>query len=180
MQMLVEMRIWLSTVLGLAATMVLLASVKTPGRGWLVAFIILSLAFTFAFFFSDALSSQYAYTLLSGVDVAAWVCMLIFALRLKSPVAASKSASAEGLEALASDAPPFRAVFVGSTLDGLWVRDEADTKNPITIATWCRMKGASSDIVARAIAGSFRVIRSTKHGGWFCMFGPPELDPDEP
>jgi hypothetical protein len=80
----------------------------------------------------------------------------------------------------ASDSPPFRGVFTGSTLDGLWIRDEADTKNPITIATWCMMKGASDEIVTRATTGDYRVIRSTKHGGWFCMFGPPELDPDEP
>lgn len=73
---------------------------------------------------------------------------------------------------------PFRAVFVGPHLNGLWVTNEADTKTPITIATWCAMKGASSEIVARASAGSYRVIRSTKHDGWFCMFGPPELDPD--
>jgi cystathionine beta-lyase/cystathionine gamma-synthase len=78
-----------------------------------------------------------------------------------------------------SNMPPFRGVFTGQTLDGLWVRDEADAKNAITIATWCTMKGASDTVVEMAMAGKYRIIpnRSTGDGGWFCMFGPPELDP---
>ncbi len=85
----------------------------------------------------------------------------------------------EGSHKPASASPPFRAVFTGANLDGLWVRDEADTKNHIAIATWCTMKGASSEIVQRATVGDYRVLPSTKHGGWFCMFGPPSLDPED-
>ena len=73
----------------------------------------------------------------------------------------------------------FRGVFTGSNLDGLLVENEEDAKNPITIAMWCQMKGASDDICKRAIIGDYRIVRSTKYEGWLCSFAPPELDPDE-
>ncbi len=78
-----------------------------------------------------------------------------------------------------SGGPLFRGIYTGQTLDGLWVRQEADARNAVTVATWCTMKGASEEIVTRALAADYRVVpnRSGGDGGWFCMFGPEWLDP---
>jgi hypothetical protein len=68
--------------------------------------------------------------------------------------------------------PPFRAHRAGTTLQGLWVKEEADTKSRSTLASWLRLKGASEEMISNAHSGKYRVVadRGNGNGGWLCLF----------
>jgi hypothetical protein len=97
MQFVSEARFWLNSALAIATILVLLFSVKTRGRAWLIAFVALTLSGSVTFLlppmlFRDDPSTMQTYRnfLVSAniplalMSVAGWSCMLVFALKLRS------------------------------------------------------------------------------------------------